>query len=78
MNISGIAVHADPSRLSKVREDILALPGTEIPLEEADGRMVVIIDEPERGTSGEALMKVQNVKGVLSASLVYQHVEADT
>ena len=77
MNISGILVHAQPARIDEIRREILALPGVEIPVDHEDGRMVVIIDEPRDIPSGEALMKIQNVKGVLSASLVYQHIEEE-
>jgi nitrate reductase NapD len=77
MNISGIFVHAKPEQLAEVKSDILELPGTEIPVAHEDGRVVVIIDEPEDVPSGKALMEIQNVPGVLSASLVYQHIEEE-
>jgi nitrate reductase NapD len=77
LNISGILVHAQPDRMSEVREALLALPGVEIPLDHDDGRMVVVVDEPQGSPAGEALMRIQNVAGVVSASLVYQHIEED-
>lgn len=77
MNISGILVHAMPAKYEKVKEDLLALPDVEIPVENEDGRMVVIIDEPGDQPSGESLMKIQGIDGVLTANLVYQHIEED-
>jgi periplasmic nitrate reductase NapD len=77
MNISGILVHAAPAKYDKVREALLALPDIEIPLENEDGRMVVIIDELGSQPSGESLMKIQGIDGVLSANLVYQHIEEE-
>ncbi len=77
MNISGIFVQTTPVQLDAVKARLLALPGVEVHGEEEDGRLVVVIDEPSDRPSGEALMKIQNVEGVLSASLVYQHIEND-
>jgi nitrate reductase NapD len=77
MNISGILVHAVPAKFEKVKEDLMALPDIEIPIENPDGRMVVIIDEAGNQPSGESLMKIQNIDGVLSANLVYQHIEEE-
>ena len=77
MNISGILVHALPAKYDKVKEELLALPDIEIPVENEDGRMVVIIDEAGDQPSGESLMKIQGIDGVLTANLVYQHIEED-
>lgn len=77
MNISGIFVQTTPVQLEAVKARLLELPGVEVHGEEEDGRLVVVIDEPSDRPSGEALMKIQNVEGVLSASLVYQHIEDD-
>ncbi len=75
MNISGIIVLAAPAKYTKVKEQLLALPGVEIPIENEDGRLVVIIDETNAKASGEVLMKIQGIDGVLSANLVYQHAD---
>jgi len=77
MNISGILVHALPAKFHTVREALLAFPDIEIPVENEDGRMVVIIDEAGDQPSGESLMKIQAIDGVLTANLVYQHIEED-
>ncbi len=77
MNISGILVQALPAKYEKVKEALLALPDIEIPVENEDGRMVVIIDEVGDQPSGESLMKIQGIDGVLTANLVYQHIEEE-
>ena len=77
MNISGVLVHAAPAKFEQVRKQLLALPDIEIPLDNPDGRIVVIIDEKSDVPSGESLMKIQDIDGVLSASLVYQHIEEE-
>ncbi|MCP4935804.1 MAG: chaperone NapD [bacterium] len=77
MNISGILVHAAPAKYEKVKEALLALPDIEIPVDNPDGRMVVIIDEAGGQPSGESLMKIQGIDGVLTANLVYQHIEEE-
>ena len=75
MNISGVIVLAALAKYPAVKEQLLALPGVDIPIDNEDGRMVVIIDEAGAKASGEVLMKIQTIDGVLSANLVYQHVE---
>jgi len=77
MNISGVLVQIAPARVEEVRENILKLRDVEIPLEAGDGRMVVIIEEKSTKASGEVLMTLQTLPGVLSANLVYQHVEEE-
>jgi len=77
VNISGILVHAAPAKYDKVKEALLALPDVEIPMENRDGRIVVIIDEEGDQPSGKSLMEIQGIDGVLSANLVYQHIEED-
>ena len=75
MNISGVIVLAAPTKYPEVKQQLLAMPGVDIPIDNDDGRMVVIIDEAGAKASGEVLMKIQAIDGVLSANLVYQHVE---
>ena len=77
MNISGIIVQATPAKIEQVKEALLALPGVDIPIDGEDGRLVVIIEENGAKAAGEALMKMQNIEGVLSANLVYQHMEEE-
>ncbi len=74
MSISGVLIHADPSRLGAVKEGLEALNGVEIHHETEDGRLIVTIEE-RGGDGGETLMRMHNVAGVLSASLVYQNFE---
>ena len=70
-------MQATPAKMAQVKADLLALPGVDIPIDGEDGRLVVIIEEDGAKAAGEALMKMQNIEGVLSANLVYQHVEED-
>ena len=77
MNISGILVKTSPAHLPDVKKALPALPGVQIPIEEGDGRLVVIIEESDGRASGEALMKMQNIKGVLSANLFYQYLDEE-
>ncbi len=74
MNISGVMVQVAPAKIDQVKAALLALRGVDIPVEDEEGRLVVIIEENGAAAAGEALMKMQSIEGVLSASLVYQHV----
>ena len=83
MNIAGVLVHAHPDKAEAVAARLAEMPGIEVHQRAADGRMVVTVEEDEGAvkgdgaTAGERLLAIQNLEGLLSASLVYHHFETD-
>ncbi len=75
MNISGIYIKAWPAELSVVEERLAAVPGVEVHMSTVDGGMVVTVETEDVATMAETVTKLQEVDGVLSATLVYHHDE---
>ena len=74
MNISGVVVHARPRYIKAVSSQLNTMPGVEIHAASDDGRMVVTI-ENDTATMIETMNSFHSIKGVVSASLIYQHFD---
>lgn len=77
MNISGVLIHTLPEKIEAVRDALNALPGVEVHYATEEGRMVVTIEDTNAKASGDMLVKINLMDGVLNASLVYHHFESD-
>ena len=75
INISGILVRAWPDELAAVRGRLEGIPGVEVHAENEKGNLVVTIESENIQSTAETLTTLQNVEGVLSASLVYHQEE---
>ncbi len=76
IDVCGVLVHAQPAKVHEAEAILNAMNGVEVHAATEDGRMVVTIEE----MAGEKLItqtidRFNDVEGVLSASLVYQHSE---
>jgi len=69
--ICGILVHSQPDGMDQVRQRLMALPGVEIHGNSKDGRLVVTVEDEQRQSAGDTVMQIQNMKGVISASVIY-------
>jgi len=82
IDICGILIHAQPTKLEAVQTQLKALHGTEIHAVE-NGRIVLTVegeipsdDNPHPDNSAaEILKQIQQLQGVLSAAMIYQHCE---
>ena len=72
LHIASLVVHAPPSRLAGVRAAVLALAGAEVHAEAPQGKLVVTLERPTAEAMTEAVVAVQRLPGVLSATLVWQ------
>lgn len=77
MNICGILVHARPENTEVVRERLIGITGVEVHGINDDGRMVVTLEEDNESRMADTLMGLQDVDGVVSASMIYHHREED-
>ncbi len=75
MNICGVLVHADPSRLAEVERAIRALPGAEIHAAAPGARFIVTLEDVEGAAAIDALAEIHKAPGVVAAALVYHHFE---
>ncbi len=77
MNICGVLVHSRPERVDEVRRQLLALEGVEVHGAGDDGRMVVTVESLEGHLVTEQMDRMQDIKGVLGATLVYHYGDED-
>lgn len=75
MAVTGVLVCAMPGRIEKVQSQLMVLPGIEIHATSPEGRMVVTVEGDDERTTGESVRRIYDVEGILSASIVYNHVE---
>ena len=77
MQIAGVLVHARPEWVDRVAVSLGTLPGVEIHARLESSRFVVTVEEEPGSFISETLIRLQNVQGVMSAAMVYQHSEED-
>ena len=73
MNVSSAIVYAMPQRVDAVRASLAALPGVEIHSETADGRFIVTVEDVSGASTGDTVMQLHRLDGVLFAAMVYQY-----
>ena len=74
MNISGVLVHTRPEQTNVVKSQLGNLFGVEVHAATEDGRLVVTI-ENESAPMIDTMNSFHDIKGVLSASLIYHHFD---
>lgn len=77
MSISGLIVQSKPAQTLSVRTALEEIPGVDVHAHTEDGNLVVTVDEPDDSAAADILMNLQNVEGVLAASLIYSHFDGD-
>lgn len=75
MNIAGVVIHARPEQMNFVQDAILAMQGVEIHGTKEDGRFVITVENDGYKETSDTVLNLHQIKGVLSATLVYQHSE---
>ncbi len=74
MNVSGVLVRARPERFPEVMAALGDIPGVEVhATEEAQGRIVVTVEDGSGWSAEESLLKVHLLDGISDAALVYQY-----
>ncbi len=75
MNISSIVVHARPQRAADLQNELAKMPGVDVHGANEDGRIVITVEDTPDNQPSDTLMSVQNMQGVLSASLIYNYCD---
>lgn len=78
MNISGILIQCKPEQRTAVFNHLSSMAGVDVHHVEEDGRMIVTIEDDDARESGDTMVKISLLSGVIAASLVYHHFEPDT
>lgn len=73
-HISSAVVVALPARREAIAGQLATMPGVEV--HAGDGsRIVVTIEGPTSGMLGETLARMSMIDGVISANMVFEHIE---
>jgi nitrate reductase NapD len=75
MNICGVLVHANPTKLDTVANSLAGLPGVEIHERASGGRLVVTVEDTDASTAFDTMTAIHRLDGIVAASLVYHHFE---
>ena len=77
MTICSLVIHARPEKLDVVSGQLESMKGVEVFGRDELGKLVVVIDHPERLYCSEAMMNMAKMDHVVSTSLVYEHADPD-
>ena len=77
MNISGVLVQSRPDRIAAVTDQLNGLCGVEVHQASDDGRLIVTVEDTDAKASGDTMVQISLMPGVIAASLVYHHFEPD-
>ncbi len=73
-HVASILVHLLPERRDAVHAAVTAMPGVEVHAEER-GKMVVTVEGPHEGRIADRMTAIHLLDGVMSAVMVFHHVE---
>ena len=76
MNISGVLVYAAPKQADSVSKQLSAIEGVEVHAVE-NGKLVVTVENKNINALADQVMQFQEMQGVMSVAMVYQHNEDD-
>jgi nitrate reductase NapD len=75
MNISGVLVHAYPEKVTSVSHKLDEMQGIEVHASTDEGKIVVTVEQADDGSLADTVLNLQDMPGVLSASMIYHHFE---
>jgi len=75
MNISGVLVRAYPENIESVTQLLAGFEGVEVHGNNADGRMVVTVEQESAGRLSDLIAQMHDIPGILSASMIYHQFE---
>ena len=73
-HISSAVVVTHPSRREEIGRRVAAMPGVEVHAG-AGSRIVVTIEGATSGMLGETLIGISTLDGVISANMVFEHID---
>lgn len=74
-HIASFALRCNPACLATLRPALVALPGAMIGAEDTDsGKIVMVMEASDEHAITATLSRIQLMKGVAHAALVYQHI----
>ena len=74
-HVSSLVVHGRPERLEAIRAELARLAGIEVHAAAPTGKLVVTLETESEHEIVARLTTISLLDGVLSATLVFHHVE---
>lgn len=75
LHITSLVVHVLPHSLAQVAAGVVAIPGAQVHGSHPAGKLVVTLEAPHAREILDCVSQIEQLYGVINASLVYQHVE---
>ncbi len=75
MSIYSLVVHTKPENIESVSAALSKKQDVEVHQINEKGKIVVSLDNPDRGYCSETIMSFHNIPGVLNSSLIYEYFE---
>ena len=75
VHITSLVVHARPARCQEVIREVQRLPATGVHSGEPEGKFVVLLETRDEQQILSAIDRIQDLDGVLSATMVYHHID---
>ncbi len=75
MNISSIIVQTYPERSASLQGELVSLPGVEVHQAKENGTIIITVEDTPEQKPAATLMGIQNLQGVISASMVYNYCD---
>jgi nitrate reductase NapD len=75
LHVAGVLVQIVPACLESVGRTIATLPGADVHARSPDGKLVVTLETQDPAGIMAHLSHIREIRGVLSALLVYEHSE---
>lgn len=77
-HISSLLIHAMPDAAEHVCAALAALDGIEIHARDPSGKLILTLETADEAAIVERLNAIYGIRGVLSAALVFHHIEQIT
>jgi nitrate reductase NapD len=74
-HISSLVVHCLPEAMPDAISHIAAMPNTEVPESNPNGKFVVLLETEDESTILDGIGEIQALPGVINATLVFHQVE---
>jgi len=74
-HIASVVVQAWPDRLSVIEERLTRADGVECHGSSSAGKLILTIEADDDAGLVTAMSRIESTKGVVTASLVYHHIE---
>jgi nitrate reductase NapD len=76
-HISSLVVRTLTGRTAEIKAAIETIEGAEVFRSDELGKIVVVLETRDQADIAECLRTIEQLQGVLNASLVYHHIEED-